>query len=332
MASSRKPGRARTQPSSTGRIASAGIAARLRDALASGRALTYAELAADVGCSERTVRNYLDVAESAFGLRIERERGPDRVVRARVGGGDDQVTMQALAHNLAVQMLRSLFPVAGTSFERPKRRSRAQVVVSARGAYRYSERQLRLLRAWLRAADERCRVAVRFRYGSFSSGPGERIVWPLGIVVRDLARVYLMGVPAEAEDARDVRSYALERAETAPRGQALAVLRVDDAETPPHGIDRAVVEHAIDLPFSMFPPDTPGAVTVRVRFSAEQAPYVVGRTWHRKQRFKKLRGGGVEMTFGPAERTEVDAWLRQWGRGVTKVEVQQRAGLKRTSR
>ncbi len=307
--------------SSTGRSVSASIVGRLHASLRSGRALTYGELARDAGCSERTVRNYLEVAESALGFGVARERGPDRVMRVRMSGEDERATIEALAHNLAVQMLRSLFPVAGTSFERSERRARAQVVVSARGAYRYSERELRALRGWLGAANERPRVALRFRYGSFSSGPGERIVWPLGIVVRDLARVYLIGVPAEAEDGRDVRSYALERVETGGRGQAVSVLRGEDAGPPPRGIDRAVVEHAIDLPFSMYPPDTPGSVMVRVRFSAEQAPYVVRRVWHRKQRFKKLRGGGVELTFGPAEKTEVEAWVRTWGRGVTSVEI-----------
>lgn len=307
--------------STSGRSISATIVGRLRSALASGRALTYGELAREAGCSERTVRNYLGVAEPALGFAITRERGPDRVVRVRAARPDDQATIEELAHNLAAQMLHALFPVAGTSFERPARHSRAQVVVSARGAYRYSERELRALRAWLRAADERPRVAVRFQYESFSSGPGERIVWPLGIVVRDLARVYLVGVPAEAEDGRDVRSYALERVEAPKRGQAVSVLRGDEAGAPPRGIDRAVVEHGIDLPFSMYPPDTPGAVMVRVRFSPEQAPYIVGRVWHRKQRFRKLRGGGVELTFGPAERTEVEAWVRTWGRGVSRVQL-----------
>ena len=322
--SSKRPRRGRTTDSESpmaGRALSASIVGRLRDALRSGRALTYAELADEAGCSERTVRNYLEVAESSFGFGVARERGPDRVIRVRASSDGDQTTIQTLAHNLAVQMLRSLFPVAGASFERPERRARAQVVVSARGAYRYSERNLRALRAWLRAADERPRIALRFNYGSFSSGPGERIAWPLGIVVRDLARVYLIGVPAEAEDGRDVRSYALERVETPPRGPALVILRGADAGSTPRGIDRAVVEHAIDLPFSMYPPDTPGAVVARVRFSPAQTPYVAGRVWHRTQRFRNLRGGGVELTFGPAERTEVEAWVRQWGASVTGLEL-----------
>lgn len=308
-------------PKASGRSVSASIVGRLRAALASGRAFTYGELAREATCTERTVRNYLDLAEPALGMAITRERGPDRVVRVRAASSDDQSTIESLARNLAAQMLRTLFPVAGTSFERPTRSTRAQVVVSARGAYRYSERQLRALRAWLRTADERPRVAVRFAYQSFSSGPGDRIVWPLGIVVRDLARVYLIGVPAEADDGRDVRSYALERVEVPKRGPAVSALRGEDAGSPPRGMDRAVVEHAIDLPFSMYPPDTPGAVMVRVRFSAEQAPYVIGRVWHRKQRFKKLRGGALELTFGPAERTEVEAWVRTWGSAVTRVQL-----------
>lgn len=305
----------------TGRAVSASIVERMRAALGSGRALTYSELAREARCTERTARNYLGLADSVLGFAVTRERGPDRVVRVRAAIADDQATVEDLAHNLAAQMIRTLFPVAGTSFERTKRGSRAQIVVSARGAYSYSERELRALRFWLRAADQRPRVAVRFDYGSFSSGSGERIVWPLGIVVRDLARVYLMGVPAEADDGRDVRSYALERVDFPKKGPAISLLRGEDAEAPPRGIDRAVVEHAIDLPFSMYPADTPGAVIARVRFSPEQAPYVMGRLWHRKQRFHRLKGGGVEMTFGPVERTELEAWVRTWGRGVTRLAV-----------
>lgn len=95
-------------PKASGRSVSASIVGRLRAALASGRAFTYGELARDATCTERTVRNYLDLAEPALGMAIARERGPDRVVRVRAASSDDQSTIESLARNLA-QMLRTLF-------------------------------------------------------------------------------------------------------------------------------------------------------------------------------------------------------------------------------
>lgn len=296
------------------RAARARAVTRLRDALLSGRAWTYAELARDCGCTERTVRELLDVARDALGFEIRRDRGPDRFVRVRVADVGGRETIDALANELARDMLRRIFPVAGTSLDKRAKAQRAQIVVAVRGARAYEERHLIALRAWLVAAAERPRVAVRFTYGSDGR---ERIVWPLGAVVRDLARVYLAGVPDDADDARDVRTYALEKLVLAAKGATLTPLRGADASTPPSGIDKAVIEHAIDLPFSVFPADHGDGVHVKVRFAPHQAPHVRGRQWHRKQTEKTLPDGGLELAFGPADLGEASAWVRQWGRSVT---------------
>ena len=42
------------------------------------------------------------------------------------------------------------------------------------------------------------------------------------------------------------------------------------------------------------------------------------------QRFKKLRGGALELTLGPAERPEVEAWVRTWGSGVVQAELKEK--------
>lgn len=312
--------RKRRQISPTGRAASAGILRRLRAALESGRAYTYEELARHAKCSQRTVRNYLDVVDEVMALPVVRSLGPDRRVRVQVLNDDEQ-SIDALSQRLSAGMLRNLFPIEGTSLDKRKRAPRVQLVVSARGAYQYSESQLRTLRAWLRAADERPRVAVRFHYRSPTSGPGIRIVWPLGVVIRDLAHVYLAGVPAEAESPQDVRTYLLERVEARATGRAVEVLRGTDATQPPDGLDGVRVESAIDLPFSMFPADERDAVTVRVRFCAEQAPYIVDRQWHSRQKIRRFRNGEVEIRFGPANRGEVEAWIRQWGDGVLEATM-----------
>lgn len=302
----------RTMPA---RAARATAVLRLRDALLTGRAWTYTELAREADCTERTVRNHLDVAPAALGFAITRVRGPDRVVRVRLADADHRDTIDALAHELARDMLRRIFPVAGTSLDRRARSRRAQLVVAARGARAYEERHLGALRAWLVAASERPRVPLRFEYEG--SETGERLVWPIGAVVRDLARVYLAGVPDEAEDAGDVRTYALERLVCPTRGPAIGRLYGEDVGAPPRGIDRAVVEHAIDLPFSMFPVDRDDGVHVEVVFTARQARHVRGRLWHRKQRERALADGRLELSFGPANLGEAAAWVRQWGASVT---------------
>lgn len=301
------------------RAARARAVTRLREALLTGRAWTYAELAAEVACTERTVRNLLDVAQAALGFEVRRDLGHDRTIRVRLADAGGPDTIDALAHELARDMLRRIFPVEGTSLDARARAQRAQVVVAVRGARAYGERQLAALRAWLVAAAERPRVAVRFGYGEEGR---ERIVWPLGAVVRDLARVYLAGVPDDADDARDVRTYALEKLATPARG-AVVALRGADASKPPSGIDTAVVEHAIDLPFSIYPADHGDGVQVRVRFAPHQAAFIRGRRWHRKQREKLLADGSLELSFGPADLGEAAAWVRQWGRSVTVLGDEQ---------
>jgi predicted DNA-binding transcriptional regulator YafY len=297
------------------RAARAHTATRLRAALLTSRAWTYAELAREGGCTERTVRNFLKVAPDAFGFAIRRDSGPDRLIRVRMADAGGRETIDALAHELARDMLRRIFPVAGTTLDTRAKAPRAQIVVAVRGARAYEERHLSALRAWLVAAAERPRVALKFTYGNAERG--ERIVWPLGAVVRDLARVYLAGVPDDADDARDVRTYALEKLVLPAKGRGVAQLHGEDAGTPPSGIDRAVVEHAIDLPFSIFPADHGDGVHVKVRFAPRQAAHLRGRIWHRKQRTRELSDGGLELAFGPADLGEATAWVRQWGRSVT---------------
>jgi hypothetical protein len=310
------------QESPSGRAASAAIVARLRAALESGRALTYEELAAKARCTERTVRNYLDDADAALGVSVVRARDRDHAVRVRLRQDDATATIEKLALELARQMLRSIFPVAGTALDRSHRHPRVQLVVAVRGAYEYREEHMRALRAWLNACAARPRVAVRFEYTGMASGPGERIVWPLGVVVRDAAKVYVAGIPAEAERGSDVRTYALERLAVGRRESGVDVLEGETAGSPPPGIDQAVLDTALDIPFSVFPARQDNAVVAHARFSAGQAPYIEGRRWHRRQRMRRNRDGSLELRFGPADRGEVEAWLRGWGDTVVRSRIE----------
>jgi len=61
-------------------------------------------------------------------------------------------------------------------------------------------------------------------------------------------------------------------------------------------------------------------MTVVVRFSAEQAPYVKERVWHPSQAFRELAGGGVEMTFRAGGEFEIVRWILGWGDAAEVVE------------
>ncbi len=314
--------------SASGRGKSIAIGARLREALASGGAKTVAELAAAAACEERTVRNYLRDAESTIGFAIEKTRGSDRTVRVRAAQADGSAVIEDLGRALARDMLRRLFPVAGTDLATRRVRPRAQLVVALRGAYEYSDAHLAALRAWLLAASRRPRRAVRLVYGR-GDGRGDRIVWPIGIIVRDAARVYLAGMPESPVDSRDVRTYALERVDCERGAKTIEVLSGPDGGDPPDGLDTAVIEDAIDLPFSVYPGAAEDGVMVEARFSAKQADYLEGRRWHRKQSMRRRADGSLDLKFGPADRGEAEAWLRQWGKSVIESKCTPAAKARR---
>jgi len=304
------------------RAASAKVARSLRDALATGRALTYAELASAAGCSERTVRNCLDDAAEVLGFAVERVRGTDHSMRARRAGAPSGAPkIEQLARALAGELLRNVFPIAGTDLEPSGFPASKLIVVSIRGAYAYGERHLKVLRQWLQLASSGPHLAARFRYDGADSGEGLRVVWPVGMVLRDVARVYLAGVPAEARDGRDVRTYALESVVFPPSGPALEALDARDSGTPPPRLAEATIAEAIDAPFSMFRPTPDRSVFVKVSFGPRDARYVRDRRWHRRQRLSPTPDGGVILEFGPADRDEVAAWLRTWGDGARVLEL-----------
>jgi predicted DNA-binding transcriptional regulator YafY len=54
-------------------------------------------------------------------------------------------------------------------------------------------------------------------------------------------------------------------------------------------------------------------MTVVVRFSADQAPYVREREWHPTQRIKDLPDGRLELTFHAGGTFEITRWILGWG-------------------
>lgn len=67
-------------------------------------------------------------------------------------------------------------------------------------------------------------------------------------------------------------------------------------------------------------------MTVTVRFSAAQAPYVREREWHPTQRIRELRDGRVELTFRAGGKFEIVRWVLGWGEAA---EVMRPAALRR---
>jgi predicted DNA-binding transcriptional regulator YafY len=67
-------------------------------------------------------------------------------------------------------------------------------------------------------------------------------------------------------------------------------------------------------------------VTVVVRFSADQAPYVRERQWHPTQRLRGLVDGRLELTFRAGGMFEIMRWVLSWG---DAAEVVRPADLRR---
>jgi predicted DNA-binding transcriptional regulator YafY len=61
-------------------------------------------------------------------------------------------------------------------------------------------------------------------------------------------------------------------------------------------------------------------MTVVVRFSRDQAPYVREREWHPTQRLRELPDGRVELTFRAGGKFEITRWILGWGDGAEVVQ------------
>jgi predicted DNA-binding transcriptional regulator YafY len=61
---------------------------------------------------------------------------------------------------------------------------------------------------------------------------------------------------------------------------------------------------------------------IRIRFSPEQAPYVVERIWHESQKLKAQPDGSVILSLSVASLFEVKRWLLGWGADAEVLEPQ----------
>ncbi len=103
-------------------------------------------------------------------------------------------------------------------------------------------------------------------------------------------------------------------------------------------VDRIRALELLDEPFTVDPAFDPKRyeaeafgvawekpMTVVVRFSADQAPFVREREWHPTQRVRDLPRGRVELTFRAGGMFEIRRWILGWGEAA---EVIRPAGLR----
>ena len=107
--------------------------------------------------------------------------------------------------------------------------------------------------------------------------------------------LYLIALDHAKED---VRTFAVERIRSA------AVTRSRFTPPPPATLD--------ELQSTAFQLIHGEPRLVRIRFSPEQAPYIVERQWHHSQKIENLPNGGVILSLRVASLWEVRHWLYGW--------------------
>lgn len=300
-----------------------------------GGVFTYDDLAAltSLDLSRRSLQLYLETHLPAAGFALTRGRTADAKPRATFALAPDYeaeadggaVNRAALA--LARGVLAELFPIDGTDLDR--RAGASRVLSIASGVPRFELHHMRALMRWITAAERERPAAVMLRYRAArgdGDGPTEpeaevrpRLVWPLGVILRDARRVYLPALVEPAESMSDRRLFALERVAAGPKD--CGVVPLPDADALPTRFlldERPRLRDLVQPWFGLVRPDAPAdRVDLHVRFDARQAPYVRGRRWHPRQREVELYDGGFELHFGPVELREAVAWCSQWIDGVT---------------
>lgn len=301
----------------------------LVETLRAGR-FTYEDLAAkqDLDLSRRSLQLYVETHLPAAGFEVVRGRttGPRpratfSLPRAEVAPGA-AVNRAALA--LARGVLAELFPVDGTDLD--KKLTPSKVLAFASGVPRFKEHHRRALVKWINAAEKDPPRAVLLRYRAASDDDDDddevvrpRVVWPLGVILREGRRVYLPAIAEPAQSVADRRMYALERVIAGPEDCGVLPAPASMQVLPEFLRENAPrLQDLVQSPFGLFRPDNPkDAVDLHVRFDARQSKYVRGRRWFPKQRETQTADGGIELRFGPVELREAVAWCSQWIDGVT---------------
>lgn len=293
---------------------------------------TYEELAQNplLDLSRRSLQDYLEHHLPAEGYEVQRGRTPGRAKATfflddRTAGEDPNVANRA-ALALARGVLAGLFPLDGTQFDEMTRRVPSRVLAFASGVAEYQPHHMRALLRWINAVEQDPPKAVMLRYGPAKDGGvagapklRARLVWPVGVVLREGRRIYLQALEEPCLGLEDARNFALERVYGGARD--CGVWTADAAHQTPTDFLRTRRPRPQDLvhaPFGLIRPNVSDEpVDVRLRFERAQAPFVRGRRWHAKQSEKVLPDGALELAFGPVDCREAIGWCSQWFDGVT---------------
>ncbi len=295
-------------------------------------ARTYDELMADdrLELSRRSLQTYLDEHLAALGYTVVRgvAPGPPRRATFAIPTADDEPhggVVDRAAYSLARGFLEGLFPLDGTTLDALTRRRNSRVLAFASGVPKFTEHHMRALMKWIAASEQDPPRAVMLRYDR-ASGPRAtsavvepRVVWPVGVIVREGRRVYLPGLVSPAESLDDARNFALDRVLAGPRDCGVWV--AESAEQHPSEFllhSRPRPQELVHAPFGLVRPSVSDhPVMVAVRFDAAQAVYVRDRRWFPKQEEHTTADGSLELRFGPVDRREAVAWCSQWIDGLT---------------
>jgi hypothetical protein len=290
---------------------------------------TYDELMADerLELSRRSLQTYLDEHLAAMGYTVLRgvAPGPPRRATFFIPLADDEPhggVVDRAAYSLARGFLEGLFPLDGTTLDALTRRRNSRVLAFASGVPHFTEPHMRALMKWIAAAEHDPPRALMLRYASPSGPRGSaepRLVWPVGVIVREGRRVYLPGLVEPAGSLDDARNFALDR--VAPGARDCGVWVADASLQRPSAFmlrSRPRPQELVHAPFGLVRPavsDRP--VMVTVRFDAANAAYVRDRRWLPRQEERVGPDGALTLRFGPVDIREAVAWCSQWIDGLT---------------
>jgi predicted DNA-binding transcriptional regulator YafY len=293
---------------------------RLIQRLARSRAgVGLDDLAHDLECTRRTVYRDLDALQYA-GFPVTSDKRDGRVFYRLVESydlGDAPFTAdELLALAFAGDLLQSL---EGTVFHDSVGSALAKVQAGLGSDGRAFLTRLResfrvlpgphkryrelgdVIRTLNEAVLERRGVTMRYRTGRTGRVAARRL---------DPYRVWYRsgGLYAIGHDHRsgEVRTFAVDRIEEAAlTGERFTIPDDFDFDARTASAFGVVAE---------------APASVRIRFERRHALYVTEHTWHPTQRFRKLRGGAIELQMEVAAGDELRGWILSFGAGAQVLE------------
>ncbi|PIE05918.1 MAG: hypothetical protein CSA75_02245 [Sorangium cellulosum] len=278
----------------TGRAVSAAIHQSLKDALTTGQPFTYHQLASLAGCTVRSVRNYLARSEEIFGFPISKSRDDShRVVVQAIGITAPSSHLPPPDDPFDGALQAGLFPQEALNYNGP-------VIVAMRGFPSYGARQASIAKNWAREAKNGSPLTLHLESSILT-------LWPLAVIVHNLAGVILVGADVHQDDELIVIDLAC----------------VEDVAkaTHPGGSRPAIhchtIQDALGLPFWVGGPHADDCtVDVHVRFDPRLHDRLQSCLWHPHQKVESRKNGELDVRFGPVPLRAAACWVASFGRGV----------------